>query len=93
MVGEWYYNFYKSKKNMYEFTLYQISQYELIASQRYIAWTLSENCVRVSVTKLKIYHPKGDVFHALKRSEKVISILEKLFYHYQFWRAERMEKT
>lgn len=38
-TGSWYFNFYKSQKNMLDFTLSQINEYELIASSKEIQWT------------------------------------------------------
>lgn len=39
-VGEWYYSFYKRNKDMYNFTLSQIANYEELATQRKISWTI-----------------------------------------------------
>lgn len=39
MVGEWYYNFYRKGKDMYQLTLEQIAKYENIATERHIIWT------------------------------------------------------
>lgn len=39
MVGDWYYSFYKTEKNMYEMTLDQISKYEKLAMERGLVWS------------------------------------------------------
>lgn len=38
-TSEWYYDFYKSSKNMYDKTVEQISYYETIATERGLLWT------------------------------------------------------
>lgn len=38
-TSEWYYEFYKSKENIYEKTLEQIKEYEQIAKNRGLSWT------------------------------------------------------
>ena len=38
-TSTWYYNFYHSEKDMLEFTLYQIKEYEEIARSKGITWT------------------------------------------------------
>ncbi len=38
-VSEWYYAFYKESKNMYDFTMDQVSEYESSASRRGLSWT------------------------------------------------------
>jgi CDP-glucose 4,6-dehydratase len=38
-VSEWYYTYYREKKDMYAYTLDQISGYERIASERNRVWT------------------------------------------------------
>jgi CDP-glucose 4,6-dehydratase len=39
MVGEWYYNFYKMKNDMYKFTSDQISKYENLGKEKKLIWT------------------------------------------------------
>jgi CDP-glucose 4,6-dehydratase len=39
MVGEWYYNFYKMKNDMYKFTNDQISKYENLGKEKKLIWT------------------------------------------------------
>ncbi len=39
MVGEWYYNFYKMKNDMYKFTIDQISKYENLGKEKKFIWT------------------------------------------------------
>ena len=39
MVGEWYYSFYQMEKDMYQFTLNQIHQYEQLAVERELVWS------------------------------------------------------
>lgn len=41
MVGEWYYNFYVSKNDMYKFTLNQISEYEDFGKQNSLIWAMT----------------------------------------------------
>ena len=38
-TSEWYYNYYKNKKNILDKTLSQISEYESIAKKKGLAWT------------------------------------------------------
>jgi CDP-glucose 4,6-dehydratase len=38
-VSEWYYTYYREKKDMYDYTLNQIAAYERIASERNRVWT------------------------------------------------------
>lgn len=38
MVGEWYYNYYKTETDMYAFTLDQITHYEDLAKERELVW-------------------------------------------------------
>jgi CDP-glucose 4,6-dehydratase len=38
-TGSWYYNFYKGRRNMIDFTLSQIEDYEQIAANKEIQWT------------------------------------------------------
>ena len=38
-TSQWYYDFYKTKKNMYEKTIEQIDEYELKAKSRKLEWT------------------------------------------------------
>lgn len=37
-VSEWYYNYYKTKSNMFNFTVNQIEQYEYRATERGLVW-------------------------------------------------------
>jgi CDP-glucose 4,6-dehydratase len=37
-TSEWYYDFYKSGKNMFDKTLEQISEYEDMANNRHLEW-------------------------------------------------------
>lgn len=37
-VSEWYYNYYKTKSNMFDFTVNQIEQYEHRAAERGLVW-------------------------------------------------------
>ncbi len=39
MVGSWYYNFYKSDKDMYKHTVEQIFRYESLALEKNLIWT------------------------------------------------------
>ena len=41
MVGKWYYSFYKCDVDMYKLTLDQITQYEVSAGLRGLAWTVA----------------------------------------------------
>ena len=38
-TGSWYFNFYKGKENMFDFTATQIEKYEQIASDKNLQWT------------------------------------------------------
>ena len=38
-TGSWYYNYYNDKKNMFDYTLEQIAEYEEIAITKRIQWT------------------------------------------------------
>lgn len=38
-TGEWYYDFYKNKINMYDKTLQQIDKYEILAQEKGLRWT------------------------------------------------------
>ena len=38
MVGEWYFSFYKTKKNMYQCTQDQITRYENLAMEKNLIW-------------------------------------------------------
>jgi len=38
-TGSWYYNYYNAEKDMYNFTLDQISEYEKLAKAKLINWT------------------------------------------------------
>lgn len=38
-TGQWYYNFYKSKKKMLDMTMEQINEYEVIAKKNSLKWT------------------------------------------------------
>lgn len=40
LVSKWYYSFYREKINMYEFTLDQINEYEIIANKRKRIWSV-----------------------------------------------------
>ena len=39
IVSEWYYAYYREQRDMYAFTLDQITDYELIAEDRNRIWT------------------------------------------------------
>ena len=39
LTGVWYFNFYNSKKNMFDFTLCQIEDYQSMATDNKIQWT------------------------------------------------------
>ena len=39
MVGDWYYNFYKTKQSMFDFTEKQIERYEILAQERDLIWS------------------------------------------------------
>ena len=38
-TGSWYFNFYKSQRNLLDFTLSQVEEYEQIATEKGIQWT------------------------------------------------------
>lgn len=40
-VGEWYYNFYREQRDLFEFSLKQIREYESLAEERQRTWALS----------------------------------------------------
>jgi CDP-glucose 4,6-dehydratase len=37
-TSEWYYGFYKQKKNMFDFTSQQINEYESLGKNRGLKW-------------------------------------------------------
>ena len=39
-TSEWYYDFYKSDKDMFDKTIKQISEYEDIANKKKLEWTV-----------------------------------------------------
>ncbi|MCD4756708.1 MAG: CDP-glucose 4,6-dehydratase [Arcobacteraceae bacterium] len=38
-TGEWYYNYYKTDKNIYDITIKQIREYETLAQEKGLIWT------------------------------------------------------
>ncbi|MFT5103840.1 MAG: CDP-glucose 4,6-dehydratase [Candidatus Latescibacterota bacterium] len=42
LVSEWYFGFYRAEKNMFDVTMEQIGQYELLARERNLVWTVGE---------------------------------------------------
>lgn len=49
-VSTWYYNFYKQKTDMFEFTFDQIEQYQHIGLKKQLRWISEEDSVQSGVT-------------------------------------------
>ena len=63
-TSEWYYDFYNTDNNILDKTLEQISEYENIAKKKI---SIMDG---ITLTPLKqIFNPKGNIFHALKKSD------------------------